>query len=313
MSRVLTATKLVESVRKRAMIPTDTNVYTDESILEIINEEIDAGLLSTLLTLHEEYLVHYEDFQTVNGQTAYPIPYRSVGNKLRGAALVCSSGSIYELSRISIDQLSDYRNDTRSFNRNVFYVENNYIKFADTQSLNSEYIRMYYYLRPNKIVLEKYSGKITDINRTTGVITLSSFPSAFSNLPQMDFVAYRTPNKLHSFDIQPLASDVNTKTMTFSVSDIPSELIVGDYLCNQEETPVPNIPTEMHPLLAQRAAVHILEALGDTEGLANAKAKLQQMELSINNIIDNRVESSPQKVTPRHSALMESRRRRGGY
>jgi hypothetical protein len=298
------------------MIPTDTSVYTDEDILEILNEEIDAGLLSTLMTLHEEYLVNYEDLEFESGKSKYPIPYRAVGNKLRELAIVTSEGNHYELSRIALDQLSDYKNGLLASDRNVFYVENNYVVLVDSQ-LSGEKLRMYYYLRPNSLVLEKYTAKIANINTSTGVITLDTFPVAFANLNKMDFVAYRSPNKIHAFDKTPTSVSSNTKTITFNTTDIPEELMVGDYLCISEQTPVPNVPTEMHPLLAQRAAVHILEAMGDTEGLANAKAKLQQMESSVNNLIDDRVEGSPQKIKPRYSALQETstllryRRRRG--
>jgi len=306
MSRVMTASKLIEAVRQRAMIPTDTSVYSDEAILNILNEEMDAGLLSTLLVLSEEHLVNYEDLQFVSGTANYPIPYRAVGNKLRDVSFVNADGGVYELSRISLDQLSDYKSGTIFGDRNVFYIQNNEVVLVDYSNGYSDKMRMHFYLRPNVIVLEKYCGKVTNINRTTGVITLSNFPEKFSTLPQMDFVGYRSPNKIYDYDIQPTSSDSATKTITFAVADIPSELMVGDYLCEKEQSPVPNIPTEMHPLLTQRASVYILEALGDSENLANAKIKLDQMEKSINNLIDNRVEGAPQKVRPRYSPLQEA-------
>jgi hypothetical protein len=108
MSRILTSSKLIQSVRKRAMIPTDTSVYKDEDILDILNEEIDAGLMSTLLVLHEEYLVNYIDLPFDPSTDRYVIPYRASGNKLREVSIVTSDGNHYELSRISLDQLSDY-------------------------------------------------------------------------------------------------------------------------------------------------------------------------------------------------------------
>ena len=49
MSRVLTSSKLVESVRTRAMLPNDTSVYTNEQILDAINEQMDTALLPALL------------------------------------------------------------------------------------------------------------------------------------------------------------------------------------------------------------------------------------------------------------------------
>ena len=44
MARPIIASKLIRSVRNRALIPTDTSVFTDEDILDILNEEVTQGL-----------------------------------------------------------------------------------------------------------------------------------------------------------------------------------------------------------------------------------------------------------------------------
>lgn len=308
MSRVLTSSKLVNSVRQRAMIPNDTSTYTDQDILDILNEEIDVGLLSTLMSLNEEHLVTYEDQNLERNKVRYKMPYRSVANKLRDVAIVGGDqrGSHYELSRISLEELADYRNNYVTFDEDVFYVEGNEIVLVQSDLRAGDHIRMYFYLRPNVIVTEDKVGKITSIDRNTGVITVSNYPQTFSNLQQMDFVSHRSPNKILSYDITPTSTDSVTKTMTFSTDLIPEDLQIGDYLCLAEETPVPNLPTEMHPILAQRAAIFILEALGDTEGLANAEKKLKKMEEATMQIIDSRVEGAPEKINPRHSTLVET-------
>jgi hypothetical protein len=59
----------------------------------------------------------------------------------------------------------------------------------------------------------------------------------------------------------------------------------------------------MHPLLAQRAACFILEAMGDNENLASARGKLNQMEKAIQKILDDRVEGAPRKIKSRHGFL----------
>lgn len=303
MSRVLNSTKLVNSVRQRAMIPTDTSVYTDQDILDIINEEMDIGLLPTLMSLNEEHLVTSTEFDTNTTQTRYRIPYRAVANKLRDVAYIDSTNGVYEMSRISLEEISDYRTSQTSFSENVFYIEGDEVVLIDTNLGSYEKLRMYFYLRPNKLVKNNEVGEITAIDRTNGIITVSNFPSSFSTLPQMDFVGNRSPNKLYSYDIQPTAVNSNTRTITFASTDVPSDLIVGDYLCLREESPVPQLPTEMHPVLAQMAAVHILEALGDSEGLRNAMARLDQMKTATMQIVDDRVEGAPQKIRPRNGTL----------
>ena len=316
MSRILKTTKLIRSVRSRAMIPDDTSTYTDQDILDILNEEIDAGLLSTLMTLNEEHLVSRHEITVESGVSRYKIPYRSVANKLRDVHYESSDG-LRELSRISLEEISDYRNSHNAYYADVFYIEGDEVVLTNP-IIDANKMVMHYYLRPNVLVLESLCGVITNIDRTTGIITLSNFPSNFANLPSIDFVQARTPNKILSFDITSTASNSNSLTITVDPNDIPKDLINGDFVCEAETSCVPNFPTELHPLLAQRAALFILEAMGDTEGINLAARKLAQMENSIQNILEDRVEGAPQKINARHSPLSQSihsgkQNRRGRY
>lgn len=306
MSRILTTSKLIESVRRRAMIPDDTAAFTDEDIIDIMNEELDEQVISDVLVTNEEHLVRRDEVDVNKDVSRYSIPYRAIGNKLRDVAYLDSTESHYELSRVSLEELSDYRRTYTSYNRDIFYVMGDSINLLDTRIVDYDKLVFYYYMRPSVLVEETEVGVITDIDRDNNTVTLKSFPSKFSNIPTMDFVKAKTPNTIISFDVQPTAINNSTRIVTFNASDIPEELEVGDYLCQSEESPVPNIPTEFHPILAQAAAVHILEAMGDSEGLANATRKLDKMKAAIIQITNDRVEGAPQKVKPRHSTLNQT-------
>lgn len=317
MSRVLTSSKLIKSIKRRAMVPEDDRTFDDQDILDIVNEELDIGMLPRLLSLNEEHLVTFVDIPLASDKNRYRIPYRAIGNKLRDVALIDSSGSHYELSRISLEEMSDYRSSYNSSQGSgIFYIEGDEIVLVDTTLNDYESLRCYIYLRPNSLVLEEEAAVIDSIDFNTGVINLKNFPSEFSSNPQMDFIGSRTPNKTYRFDIQPTSVNSTTMSVTIALADLPSELIPGDYLCLRETSPVIQIPTEMHPVLAQRAAVHILESMSDTEALGNAQKRLEDMDMSTMSIVDDRVEGSPQKINPRHSTLNQSimgtvRKRRG--
>lgn len=87
---------------------------------------------------------------------------------------------------------------------------------------------------------------------------------------------------------------------------IPKKLNVNDIIALPEETTIPQIPIELHAMLAQRAAMRCLESLGDGVGLQLAAAKLADMEAKTGMLIDNRVESSPMKIKPRHTPIRRS-------
>lgn len=326
MSRVLTGNKLVESVRNRAMIPNDTSVYTDANILEVANEEIDVQLLDKLLTLHEEHLtVHIDIPREESG--VYDIPYRAVGNKIRDIVLI-SGQTYYETTQISIGELSDYTIDNSAFNDGLdkFYVESNQIKFVNNNR-SYDTVRIYFYIRPNVLTKTSEAAVISQINSPDLVndtirFQFSSMPAKFSSTEFFDIVGVRTPNKIKIWDISPsllrdnegnvTGFDINTAELYIvfkysDVKDVITDIKVGDYVCKAEESPVPNLPTEMHPLLAQLTAVHILEAMGDTEGLANAQRRLDSMVKSVMELVDDRVELAPKKIKPRNSVLNEAR------
>lgn len=314
MARPIIASKLIRSVRNRAMIPTDTDTFDDEAILDILNEEVTQGLLATIMSLNEEHMVDHIDIpisSSDNLKNGIKIPERAVGNKLREVSYI-RQGNIYELSRISIEELSDFRNnfDRYNYNLDLFYVEGDRVKFV-SDKVNADHIRMYFYMMPNDIVNEDKCGKIfkiTDNGDDTTTIELYAMPENFKNYPKMDIVSNEVPNKIIGYDLDAIEDGVNAtfKTIKFNSKDLPSTLKKNDYICEQFTSPFLNMPTEMHSLLAQRAAIYILEALGDTEGLRNAMMRLQAMENSIQTILEDRVEGAPQKINPRHSTLIQA-------
>ena len=303
------------------MIPSDQNTFTDEDFLEMLNEEMQYFGIPHLLRTHEEYLLVFDDI-VLDGSDRYEIPYRAIGNKLREISLVTVSGTngettdqILELSRISVEDLPDFNSYSSSRYSQAFYVESNHIVLLGEVPTSGTVLRMHYYLRPNAFVVDKSAGVISSIDTVGGVITVTTFPTGFSSSPDMDFIKHRSPNTIMGRDITPLSVDSNTRTITFTPGDIPTNLIVGDYLNVAQETIVPQLPVELHAILAQRVAVAALEALGDQEGLAAAQRRLDAMEKSSNDIIDNRVEGAPEKISKRHGTLRDAlsgSKRRGG-
>lgn len=307
MARNLLASKLIESVRNRAMVPDDDSVYDDQAILDILNEEIDVGLLDTLLELNEEHLVTYTDVVATSSNALSKklvIPSRSVGSKLRDLHCVLGSG-FYKMSRVDLSEISDYNAFPYSnmYGGDLFYVEGDEINILSPRMSDGARFRMSFHLRPNVIVLEKTCAQISNIDRVTGIITFDSIPKEFTQLSSLDFVQDKTPNKILAFDIAVNAVTISTRNITVDPATIPERLVNGDWVCFPETSPYANLPTELHPILAQRAACYILEAMGDSESLANAEKKLKKMEKAVQKTLDNRVESANRKIKSRNGFL----------
>ncbi len=311
MSLAFTSNTLINSVKIRAQIPTNQATFRVEDFLQLANEEMVIGVVPSVLQLHEDHYLTEEELALVDDTSHYAIPYRSIGNKLRDVKFKDSGGNIYEMVRIDIERTVDFNNTAitnASSYRNYYIQGNEIVLWPQLAGAANGSLLLSYYIRPNQLVKESRAGLITDIDRDSGIITLDSFPSNFTSSIQYDFIMYKSPHKLLSYDVDASGVSSVQSTITFDPDDIPSGLVVGDYVMQAEETIIPQLPTELHMVLAQRVACRCLEALGDTQGLANANTKLQEMEFKTGIIIDNRVEGSPQKVVNRTGFLRNSRR-----
>ena len=136
-------------------------------------------------------------------------------------------------------------------------------------------------------------------------LRLTAMPTAFLQNSLFDFVQNTSPNKILHYDIQFNSINQVSKEISFVSSDIPN-VIKGSHVTLAEESIVPNIPTELHPILAQRVAISCLEAMGDENNKQSAERKLASMERDAGTFLDNRVEGANQKIKSRHSPLVNT-------
>ena len=136
-SNVMKTSTLIDSLKRKAFLPTDQNTFSEQDFINILNEELQYFVLPRLLRTHEEYLVTFEDVATVSGQARYPIPVRASGNKLRDVAFVVKDNAnsavvrYHELSRVSLEDLSDFNEDSSADYNDAFYVEGDEIVLVD--------------------------------------------------------------------------------------------------------------------------------------------------------------------------------------
>jgi len=136
-------------------------------------------------------------------------------------------------------------------------------------------------------------------------LRLDNLPQKFLSNSYFDFVQNVSPNKILNYDARVNTINQLSKEISFPVSDV-TEVVVGSHINLAEQTFVPNIPTELHPILAQRVAVSCLEAMGDEQNKQSAERKLAKMEQDAGTFLDNRVEGAAQKIKSRHSPLVNT-------
>ena len=309
----LTTDKIIASIKRRTMMPESSITFSKDDLIEFLNEEMSIGVVPSILQMRDEYLVYRDIVAIQSGVSIYPIPSRAIGNKLREVAYSDDTVNEYNMTQIELDnKISNNFLSQGGFYASQFYIQGSDIHLHPSNFNYSGYLFIYYYMRPNFLVQDNKVAVITEIEKNsqgelTGKIFLDNIPTTYASVSsgittikatEFDFISSNSPNKILAWDI-PGSINSEEHSITISPSSIPTDLKVGDYMPVAGETCVPNIPTELHPILAQRVALRVLEALGDSAGLANAKAKLDEMEAKTGVLIDSRVEGSPVKIKNR--------------
>lgn len=308
--KYMTTNTLIADVKRRASVPENQNTFQEADFLAFANEELDIGIIPHVLSFHEEYFVYTELVPIEAAVQRYQIPERAVGSKLRDLSYVDASGNIFEMTRINSDDISSYQGSYSVASHTTFYVEGSDIVLLPTVSSSPVgSLRFSYYLRPNEMVSEDRVAIITNINTITGEVTVATVPDNITVADTLDLIQTRSPHKSLSIDIVPTALNTVTKVFTFDPADLPSRLAVGDQLALAGETIVPQVPSDLHSMLAQRVAARCLESLGDTQGITLANTKLAEMEQKTGTLLENRVEGAIQKIVNRHSTLRRTNRR----
>lgn len=330
MSGFLTSSSLIDTVKREAMLPSSASTFSDADFLAIANQEMRISVVPQIIQMHEEYFVKDSDPITiVANQSNYPIPYRAVGSKFRDVFYKDTNGNLRSMSRISPDDRPYYQQASFQNSFVFFYLRgNDVVLVPDVGSNPVGSLVFSFYMRPNELVDESRVATIQSISvgATTTSYTVDQIPlnvSAFIQNGQavtgftpttiLDILQTKPGHKIINFDKVPTAVDTTNKIITFNNTDLGSSIVAGDYIAFAGECIIPNIPADLHDVLAQRVVTRCLLALGDQAGYQMASQKLMDMNQNTQTLIDNRSEGEPQKINNRNSLLNSSKIRRRGW
>lgn len=308
-----TTDSLIDAIKRNAAIPVHQQTFKNDDFIAFLNEEMSMGLVPNILRMKENYFLVTENIPLVANKNQYEIPRRAIGNKVREISFKDSTDSIYEMTQIQIGDLPYYNVNSGSSDPSAYYISNNIINLLTKNPGSSGFLSVSYYIRPNQLVLLADVGIIQSIDRTTGEIFLDKLPVGFSVTQEFDFIQHTSPHKCINIDVNLTGTNALTKTITLAVADIPENLQIGDHICLAQQSAIPQIPSDMHALLAHKATARCVAAQGDMEGLQILNSKIQEFSDNSMNLIDDRVEDSPKKIVNRNSSIrngLTSRRSR---
>lgn len=307
-----TTDQLISSIRRRANIPSSTEGWSNTDILALATDEMRESIVPMLRRLSEEYLVNTYDINVVSGTAEYRLPHWALGEALRDVQLL--DGSDYgSMRRIEPHEAANIP----SGNVAAYFLRDDRVTLVPTPSASTTSgLRLKCLRRPSKLVATSRGIATTTITTTVsvtvGTYALDGETAADTLMALLDSnsdgvdVVQALPGfrLLQSEQAGSYDSGTNVFTWGTALSSAPT---VGDYLCYAGESVVPQIPAELHPLLAQSVACAYLRASGGP-GLDTAEAKRAMMETEAINLFTPRTENQPRYVANKHGAGWGSRR-----
>lgn len=255
------------------MLPSTNEALSDTDYLSFCDEELKTYIVPLMMSTMEEYFVAVKDQTVTANISSYAIPYRAMGGNLRAVQFnpQGSSSSVYvDLPRIEPENESGY--GYGGGGPCGYKLQNNSVVLIPAPSAAGT-LRLQYFQRPNNLVATSAVGTITSINTGTNTVTCSNVPTSFTTALTYDLVKATPGFDLYAFD-QAISARVTgaSGTVTFS-NTLPTGLAVGDYVCLATESPVAQIPYELHALLAQAVTATAQQALGDPRTPISMKSR----------------------------------------
>jgi hypothetical protein len=304
-----TSTELLNDVKQRAGVPTTQNLFTESKFVRFLANKIISDLQPLIMSAREDFFVERQD-TTITAATEatnkYPIPSRAIGMKLKDVKLVDPNDDENETD---LPHLNSIDRSARSVGRynSLFghWIEANNVRLFLKGSYTGHKLRLYYFRRPNRLVPTNEAGKITAINTGTNVVTLDNAPSSWTASTTFDVIEGKPGFK--SLQDDQTITLISGFDLTFS--SLPTDMVVGDYVAESGESPIPQIPYDAFPLLSQIGAIKVLGALTDKSGVELALEDFARMRKDFLTLVSPRVDDKPRKAVSR-SGLWRSGPRR---
>lgn len=293
-----TTADLLESIKQRSVLPDNQDTWSDEKLLTAATEEMRSVIVPLLMSVREEYFITSEDISIVAGTSRYAIPERSVGMGVREVLWVNSEGNSYPMPMVTVEdgnvtggQTLWTANGSSGASPYAYRLEWNSLVLSPVPA-SSGTMRIMYVISPGALVEVGDAAQITTINTLTNTVTCSTVPASWSGGESVDIIKGSGGYEYLSTS----ASIVAVNGTDITLSALPTGLSVGDWVALEGESPIPQLPRELQPLLAHKVVVQILESMSQRGAAEKADERVNKMIQSALSIISPRVKGGAKKL-----------------
>lgn len=295
-----TVDSFIASVKRRIALPNAQNLYTDDELIAMGGDELSSTIEPLVHSVQQEYWVVRQDVPIVQGQTNYVLPIRGIMNGLRLITLVDSADNEIQFTRLQPEYVASAYNwlapYTTATLTGFVFEDDHLVIFPKSVVTNPTMsVRFRYERAPNQLCSVPEAAHITLI--VGNVVTVNNIPSDWTTSLLFDIIKGTPVFVSKGDDLVITALNVLTNEITFAA--LPATVVVGDWVSEANTSPIPQMPYQLFPYLAQAVATKCLEGLSDLEPLKAAQQKLGLMKEDLLKMMQPRDEGNVQTVVNR--------------
>lgn len=299
----------VEAVRVGAKLP-DAHADLTSAVILGFGDEERASVIDPWRRkiLGAEYDITSASQSLVSGTATYRIPSRAAGASLHSVSYVDGAGDEWPMNRIPLE-------DSGAFVHGAGYhweapyayaIEGDFVRVLPTPAASSGSLKLRYPKRPSRMVSIEDAMVITSISGSPSVYA-GPKPSTIQTTTLVDIIQSAPNFAIFAADQTPSAVSANT-SVTFATNP-STEAAAGDYVALAGETPVIQLPAELHPILIALMIGRALEAEGDRDGMAIAMDRAERRLARLEPLFRERVGNGRRYAVDATSTLRGGRYR----
>ena len=305
-----TAQSLVASAYRRTLAPNAVGGIQSNDVIIMLDDELHSTLSPLVQAAQEEFWVQNYDQTLIQNVYQYTIPPRASFANWRDVVYVDSNGMEINMTNLSPEYLKltyPAGGNPPLYTFGFILQNDKIILWPPNGGVPTQYqLRMKIKRRPNNLTSVDNCAQVVSVDTGTNEVTCTSVPSDWTTAITFDII----PNYPQFTALQEdgtISAITTGANGSVTLTTLPTDasgaytLAAGDWICPATMSPIPQIPYDMFPLLAQRGAIRILESLGDPQNLQIAERRYQDMAADFARTVSPRIEGTPKKIVNRNT------------
>ncbi len=308
--------RLIRSAKLRGQIvesddPTDG--FSTQDFLDLVDETVRSYFVPMLKRTREAYLIRRHELALEADRDTYPLPPRAAAEALHSVLYDAGDGRWLPLDRTEPEQAYGLVTGSGTGRPCAYFLQDDSVVFVPTPA-TAETLRLNIFQRPSRPMEPTRAGLITDIDTDAREVTVQAWdedeeefsdsvadsPEDFSTSELFDFVKGQPGFRTLGIDLSVSSiAGGGPFVMTFD-DELPEGLQVGDFVALAGETPIVQLPLELHPALAQEVNRTLLEGKGDAKA-DRAQKTLERMEKNAEDMLSPRVTTASRPIINKNS------------